>query len=93
MFVPGGKLYHLRVNPSLGTYDGSTPNVQFTVYDGNKATPLTCNPYTPPVFTCNDDGHQYAVRSGDQLQIVANLPDSNTTLSGVSATVEEALSQ
>lgn len=93
ILVPAGRLYHLRVNAVVGTLDGSTSTVPFTVYDGGNATPLTCTAFIPPTLICDDTTHQYAVKSGDQLQIVANLPDSNTVMYSASATLEEALSQ
>jgi hypothetical protein len=92
--LPAGRLFHLQILPQVGTYNGAPPNVQFTVYNGNTiATPLTCTFYTPPVFKCVDNTHEYALKAGDQIQILANIPDSNTVLSSVSATLEESLSQ
>ncbi len=89
--VPAGNLYHLRVNVNgINTLDGSVPKMQVTVYDGNSATPLTCTPTTLPA-TCNDFAHQYAVKSGDPIWVSVALLDSNTTLTWITATVEETV--
>jgi hypothetical protein len=90
--VPAGRLYHLRVNPEVGTVDGSIPNVQFTVYDGLIPTPITCTTTTlPPV--CDDFAHQYSVKSGDLIWINVTVPNSNTEMRATAATVEEAVFQ
>ncbi len=86
--VPGGNLYHLRVNPSVATLDGTTPNVQITVYDGNAPTPLTCN---TTGSACQDLTHQFIVKSGDVIWINVSLPDSNTYLNWTTATIEESV--
>jgi hypothetical protein len=88
--VPGGRLYHLRVNPSLGTFSGSAPSAQITVYDGNTPTPLTCS---STGAGCQDLTHQYVAKSADQISLVLVLPDNNTYLDAASATVEEAVYQ
>jgi hypothetical protein len=93
LLLPPGKLYGLRSFLNVGTVDGSTPNVNATVYvNNNFVTTLTCS-LNATTATCLDLVHQVIVKSGDAVAVAVNLPDSNTFMYGGTATLEESIYQ
>jgi hypothetical protein len=86
-----GSLHNLRVVLVGGTSDGSSPVLPVAVWVNGVLTPIAC---TATIvgrhegLVCEDNIHQYRVKSLDQISILVTIPDSNTYLSWGQTSIE-----